>query len=91
MGVAVLGAILSGIIGFYMATSRLLYSMSKERVLPAWFGRLGEHNTPKNAIIFTLAVFCKQLLEKVADKNGECCISKMEKVAGTFRSESFAF
>ena len=37
------------------------------------------------------SVFCKQLLEKVADKNGECCISKMEKVAGTFRSESFAF
>ncbi len=28
LGIAVLGAILSGIIGFYMATSRLLYSMS---------------------------------------------------------------
>ena len=56
LGVAVLGAILSGIIGFYMATSRLLYSMSKESVLPIWFGELGKHNTPKNAIIFTMVV-----------------------------------
>lgn len=57
LGAAVLGAILSGIIGFYMATSRLLYSMSKERVLPAWFGRLHpKYKTPANAILFVLAV-----------------------------------
>jgi len=56
LGVAVLGAILSGIIGFYMATSRLLYSMAKEKVLPSWFGKLGAHNTPKNAILFTMAI-----------------------------------
>ena len=56
LGIAVLGAILSGIIGFYMATSRLLYSMSKENVLPMWFGKLGNHKTPKNAIIFTMAI-----------------------------------
>jgi len=37
MGIAVLGAILSGIVGFYMAASRLLYSMGKEKVLPAFF------------------------------------------------------
>lgn len=36
LGIAVLGAILSGIIGFYMATSRLLYSMAKEKVLQGW-------------------------------------------------------
>ena len=34
-------------------------------------------------------VFCKHFLEKVADKNGECCISKTEKVAGTFQTEDF--
>jgi len=57
IGIAVLGAILSGIIGFYMATSRLLYSMSKEKVLPEWFGRLDEkYKTPKNAILFTLII-----------------------------------
>lgn len=57
LGVAVLAAILSGIIGFYMATSRLLYSMSKEKVLPAWFGKLHEtYKTPFNAILFTMVI-----------------------------------
>ena len=57
LGLAVLGAILSGIIGFYMATSRLLYSMSKEKVLPAWFGKLdARFKTPSNAILFVLVI-----------------------------------
>ncbi len=57
LGLAVLGAILSGIIGFYMATSRLLYSMSKEKVLPAWFGKLDvRFKTPSNAILFVLVI-----------------------------------
>jgi len=57
VGVAVLAAILSGIIGFYMATSRLLYSMAKEKVLPVWFGKLHpKHNTPANAILFVLII-----------------------------------
>ena len=57
LGLAVLGAILSGIVGFYMATSRLLYSMAKERVLPQWFGRLHPvHQTPANAILFIMAI-----------------------------------
>ncbi len=57
LGLSVLAAILSGIIGFYMATSRLLYSMSKEDVLPAWFSRLHHsYRTPANAIVFVLLV-----------------------------------
>jgi amino acid transporter len=57
LGVAVLAAILSGIIGFYMATSRLLYSMAKENVLPAWFGKLhAQYKTPSNAILFVMLV-----------------------------------
>lgn len=57
LGIAVLGAILSGIIGFYMATSRLLYSMAKEKVLPGWFGELhGKYKTPAHAIIFVLVI-----------------------------------
>lgn len=57
LGLAVLGAILSGIVGFYMATSRLLYSMSKEKVLPTWFGKLDEnYKTPANAIKFVLLI-----------------------------------
>lgn len=55
IGLAVLGAILSGIIGFYMATSRLLYSLSTEKVLPAWFGELHpQTKTPHHAIAFLM-------------------------------------
>lgn len=57
LGIAVLGAILSGIIGFYMATSRLLYSMAKERVIPEWFSKLNEkYKTPENAILAIMSV-----------------------------------
>ena len=57
IGVAVLAAILSGIVGFYMATSRLLYSMAKERVLPSWFGTLHKtYKTPRNAILFIMII-----------------------------------
>ena len=60
LGVAVLGAILSGIVGFYMATSRLLYSMAKEEVIPKWFGKLHSvHRTPTNAI---LALMCVSMI-----------------------------
>ncbi|MGI6211945.1 MAG: APC family permease [Anaerovoracaceae bacterium] len=57
LGIAVLAAILSGIIGFYMSTSRLLYSMSLENVLPKWFGVLHpKYKTPANAILFVMAI-----------------------------------
>jgi len=57
LGLAVLGAILSGIVGFYMAGSRLLYSMAKDKFLPSWFARLDpQYKTPKNAIIFILLI-----------------------------------
>jgi len=55
LGVAVFAAILSCIIGFYMATSRLLYSLAKEKMIPSWFGKLNKkYKTPSNAIIFIL-------------------------------------
>lgn len=57
LGVALVCAVLSGIIGFYMATSRLLYSMAKDGVLPAWFGKLHpKYNTPHCALIFVLVI-----------------------------------
>lgn len=53
LGVAVTMAILTGINGFFMAASRLLFSMGRARVLPAWFGRVHEtHRTPHHAILF---------------------------------------
>ena len=57
LGVALVCAVLSGIIGFYMATSRLLYSMAKDGVLPAWFGKLHpKYNTPHCALLFVLLI-----------------------------------
>lgn len=57
LGISVLGAVLSCIIGFYMAASRLIYSMARDEFLPAWFGGLhARHNTPSNAIFFIMGV-----------------------------------
>lgn len=54
---AVLGALLSGVVGFYMASSRLLYSVSKENMLPKWFGYVHpKYKTPVNAIIFVMSI-----------------------------------
>ena len=57
LGIALVCAVLSGIIGFYMATSRLLFSMAREKALPDWFSRIDEKTkTPKNAILFVMAI-----------------------------------
>ena len=57
VGVGVSCAVLSGIMGFYLASSRLMYSMAKDGFLPAVFGKIDEkHGTPKNAMIFCIIV-----------------------------------
>ena len=57
VGIAVSCAVLSGIMGFYLAASRLMYSMSKEGYLPKVFGKVDEkYGTPKNALIFCILI-----------------------------------
>ncbi|MBR0086889.1 MAG: APC family permease [Lachnospiraceae bacterium] len=57
IGVGVSCAVLSGIMGFYLASSRLMYSMSRDGYLPKWFGQVdAKYNTPKNAMIFCMIV-----------------------------------
>ena len=57
IGVGVSCAVLSGIMGFYLASSRLMYSMSRDGFLPKWFGVIDpKHNTPKNAMIFCIII-----------------------------------
>ena len=57
IGLGVSCAVLSGIMGFYLASSRLMYSMALDGYLPAWFGKIDEkHQTPKNAMIFCILV-----------------------------------
>ena len=57
VGLGVSCAVLSGIMGFYLASSRLMYSMSRDGYLPEWFGRVdNKYGTPKNAMIFCIIV-----------------------------------
>ncbi|SDP47487.1 APC family permease [Desulforhopalus singaporensis] len=55
--IAISMGICTGINGFYMATSRLLFSMGRAKVLPAWFIGVDEKSgVPKNAVLFTAAL-----------------------------------
>lgn len=74
LGFALLSSILAGILGFYMAGSRLLLSMSRAKALPQWFGKIHpKYNTPSNSIKFILLVsliapwFGRQVLKWVVD------------------------
>ena len=57
VGLGVSCAVLSGIMGFYLASSRLMYSMSRDGYLPEWFGKVDpQYGTPKNAMLFCIVV-----------------------------------
>ncbi|MBR2294296.1 MAG: APC family permease [Clostridiales bacterium] len=57
IGIGVSCAVLSGIMGFYLASSRLMYSMSRDGYIPKWFGVVDKkYGTPKNAMIFCVIV-----------------------------------
>lgn len=57
LGVAVSCAVLSGIMGFYLASSRLMYSMSRDGYLPDIFSKIDErYGTPRNAMIFCILI-----------------------------------
>ena len=57
VGVAVSCAVLSGIMGFYLASSRLMYSMSRDGYLPKYFTKVdSKYGTPVNAMIFCILI-----------------------------------
>ncbi|MBQ6160200.1 MAG: APC family permease [Oscillospiraceae bacterium] len=57
VGVGVSCAVLSGIMGFYLASSRLMYSMARDGYLPKIFGKVDrKYGTPRNAMIFCILV-----------------------------------
>ncbi len=74
LALAVLSGILTGINGFYVAGSRLLFSMGRARILPEWFSHLdSKHHTPSNAlgfimvIVFIAPFFGREVLAWVVD------------------------
>ncbi len=56
LGLTALGAIFTGLVGNTIASSRLLYAMTEDDMMPKWMGRLDEHGVPRNAIVFVLAI-----------------------------------
>lgn len=57
VGVAVSCAVLSGIMGFYIGSSRLIYSMANDGYLPKIFSVVDEkYSVPRNAIIFCIII-----------------------------------
>lgn len=52
LGLAAAAGIFTGLIGNFIAASRLMYTMAGDEILPKWFGRLGRNHTPKNALLF---------------------------------------
>ena len=56
LGVAALCAIFTGLIGNYIALSRMLGALSEDKLLPRWVGETDENHTPRKAILFILAV-----------------------------------
>ncbi len=56
MGFAALSAIFTGLIGNYIALSRLLRAMSRDKMLNGWIGRLNKNGAPRNAILTILGI-----------------------------------
>ncbi len=56
LGVAALCGIFTGLIGNYIALSRLLYSLSEDGLFIGRFGELDENGVPRNAILAILFV-----------------------------------
>ncbi len=48
---SVMGGVITGLVGNYIAASRLIYALTRDDLLPAWFGKLNENRSPRNAVL----------------------------------------
>lgn len=73
IGIAMLCAVVSGMNAFYIASSRLIYSMAYADALPSKFAVLTPQGTPKRAILFMMILaliapwFGRQVLAWIVD------------------------
>ena len=51
LGVAAFAGVMTGLIGNFIAASRLIYIMADDGMLPKWFGKLNDKNVPQNAFL----------------------------------------
>lgn len=56
LALTTIGAIVTGLIGNFIAASRLIYALAEDRMLPEWFGVKNEKKVPRNAILFVLGI-----------------------------------
>ena len=56
LGVAAFAGIVTGLIGNFIAGSRLMYSMAEDGILPEWFGELSGDANPKNSLMFLMVI-----------------------------------
>lgn len=52
----VIAGVITGLVGNFIAASRLMYTMSEDGMLPKWFGALSTDGTPKNAVMFLMCI-----------------------------------
>ncbi|MBO4400663.1 MAG: amino acid permease [Selenomonadaceae bacterium] len=56
MGLTVMAAIATSLLGLYSATSRLIYATTEDNILSRWFSKLNAQGVPSNAILFLLII-----------------------------------
>ena len=56
LGIAALCGVFTGLIGNYIALSRLLRALSKDDMLSGWIGKLDENHVPRRAILCIFAI-----------------------------------
>ena len=56
LGVASLCGIFTGLVGSYIALSRLVVSLAEDRLLPQWIGKLDRKRVPRRAILCIFGV-----------------------------------
>ena len=61
LGVTTTAAVLTALIGYIVAASRLMHALAHDGILPAWFGALTPDGTPRNAQFFLVAASCAVL------------------------------
>ncbi|MBR1645863.1 MAG: amino acid permease [Selenomonadaceae bacterium] len=54
LAVTIMGGVITGLVGNYIAASRLIYALTRDDLLPPWFGKLNENHTPMNAVFFIM-------------------------------------
>ncbi|MBQ7454053.1 MAG: APC family permease, partial [Selenomonadaceae bacterium] len=54
LAVTCICGVITGLVGNYIAASRLIYALTRDDLLPAWFGKLNAQHTPMNADLFIM-------------------------------------